>query len=96
MPLVAACGTGIVKVIGLWNFRRLGSTVSIGLTATRFPRSFVTSSGVIGWAWKWKYSMNSTYNKKFSFFSYNERAKEDQKFKIASDVVFNNFFKTYI
>lgn len=51
MPLLAACGTGIVNTIGLWNFRRRGSTVTIGETATRFPSSFATSSAGIGWAW---------------------------------------------
>lgn len=50
MPLLAACGTGIVRVIGLWNLRRRGSTVTIGETATRFPNSFVTSSVGIGCA----------------------------------------------
>lgn len=50
MPLDAACGNGIVNVIGLWNFRLLGSTVTIGETATRLPNSFVVNSEGIGWA----------------------------------------------
>ena len=54
MPLPAATGTGIVNVIGLWNFRLLGSIVTIGDTATRLPRSFAVNSGEIGWAWKIK------------------------------------------
>lgn len=40
----------MVNVIGLWNFRLLGSTVTIGLTATRFPNILVTNSDAIGWA----------------------------------------------
>ena len=51
MPLEAATGTGMVNVIGLWNFLRLGSTVTIGDTATRFPSNFAVSSVGIGWAW---------------------------------------------
>ncbi|KYN35968.1 hypothetical protein ALC56_09759 [Trachymyrmex septentrionalis] len=49
MPLLAACGTGIVKVIGLWNFLRLGSTVTIGDTATLFPSNLATRSAGIGY-----------------------------------------------
>ena len=52
IPLLAATGTGMVKVIGLWNFRLLGSTVTIGETATRFPRSLAVSSAGMGWAYK--------------------------------------------
>ena len=48
IPLPAATGTGIVNVIGLWNFRRLGSIVTIGDTATRLPKSFAVNSGEIG------------------------------------------------
>jgi len=48
MPLLAARGTGMVSVMGLWNLRRLGSTVTIGETATRFPRSLAVSSAGIG------------------------------------------------
>lgn len=36
--------------MGLWNFRLLGSTVTIGDTATRFPNSLAVSSDGIGWA----------------------------------------------
>jgi hypothetical protein len=50
MPLLAACGTGIVRVMGLWNLRRRGSTVTIGDTATRLPNSFAASSAGIGCA----------------------------------------------
>jgi len=48
MPFWAAIGTGIVKVIGLWNLRRRGSTVTIGLTATRLPNIFETRSNGTG------------------------------------------------
>lgn len=59
MPLPAACGTGMVSVIGLWNFRRRGSTVTIGETATLLPRSFAVNSGGIGWAcWMIKHNEN--------------------------------------
>lgn len=51
MPLLAACGTGIVNVIGLWNLRLLGSTVTMGDTATLLPRSLAASSVDIGWAY---------------------------------------------
>jgi len=44
IPLFAACGTGIVRVIGLWNFRRLGSIVITGETATQLPSSLAVSS----------------------------------------------------
>lgn len=50
MPLLAACGTGIVNDIGLWNFLRLGSTVTIGDTATRLPSNLAVSSAGIGCA----------------------------------------------
>lgn len=33
-------GTGMVMVIGLWNFLLLGSTVTIGLNVALFPRIF--------------------------------------------------------
>lgn len=49
---MAAWGTGMVNVIGLWNLRRRGSTVTIGLTATRLPNILATNSEAIGWAWK--------------------------------------------
>lgn len=50
IPRVAACGTGMVRVMGLWNFRRRGSTVTMGETATRLPSNFVTNSLPIGCA----------------------------------------------
>lgn len=50
MPFWAALGTGMVSTMFLWNLRRLGSTVTMGLTATRFPRSLETMSGEIGCA----------------------------------------------
>lgn len=34
MPCEWALGAGILRVIALWNFRLLGSTVTIGDTAT--------------------------------------------------------------
>lgn len=43
-------GTGMVIVIGLWNFRLLGSTVTIGLKVALFPRIFFTISSGTGWA----------------------------------------------
>ena len=52
MPFCEALGTGMVSVIGLWNLRRRGSTVTMGLTATRLPNILDTSSGCTGWAWK--------------------------------------------
>lgn len=58
IPLLAACGTGIVSVIGLWNLRLLGSTVTIGDTPTRLPSSFETSSPGIGC--DCKYNGNNT------------------------------------
>lgn len=48
MPWVWALGAGILRVIALWNFLRLGSTVTIGDTATPRPRSLAVSSGSIG------------------------------------------------
>lgn len=48
IPLLAALGTGMVSVIGLWNFLLRGSTVTIGDTATRFPSSFAVSSAGMG------------------------------------------------
>jgi hypothetical protein len=45
-------GTGMVIVIGLWNFLLLGSTVTIGLTVALFPRLFFTVSSGTGWAYR--------------------------------------------
>ena len=50
IPFPAAWGTGIVKVIGLWNFLLRGSTVTMGETATLLPKSLAVNSGGIGWA----------------------------------------------
>ncbi len=49
-PWLYAVGTGMVTVIGLWNFLLLGSMVTIGLTITRFPSTFLTTSPPTGWA----------------------------------------------
>lgn len=43
-------GTGMVIVMGLWNFLLLGSTVTIGLNVALFPRIFFTISSGTGWA----------------------------------------------
>lgn len=45
-------GTGIVMVMGLWNFLLLGSTVTMGLKVARLPRIFFTVSSGTGWAWE--------------------------------------------
>lgn len=41
-------GTGIVMVMGLWNFLLLGSTVTIGLKVALLPRRFLTMSSGTG------------------------------------------------
>ena len=64
IPLPAAWGTGIVKVIGLWNFRLRGSTVTIGETATLLPSSLAVSSGGIGWACQ--KTPKNKYNKNYN------------------------------
>lgn len=43
-------GSGIRSPMGRWNFRRLGSTVTMGLKVAWLPRSLVTSSSGTGWA----------------------------------------------
>lgn len=48
--LVELLGTGIVMVIGLWNFRLLGSKVTMGLNVALLPRILFTRSTLIGWA----------------------------------------------
>ena len=48
IPFCAAFGTGMVNVIGLWNLRLRGSTVTIGLQATRLPNILEMSSGPTG------------------------------------------------
>lgn len=45
---LAALGTGMVMVIGLWNFRLLGSKVTMGLKVALLPRTFLTSSLCVG------------------------------------------------
>lgn len=43
-------GSGIRSPMGRWNFRRLGSTVTMGLNVAWLPRSLVTRSSGTGWA----------------------------------------------
>lgn len=43
-------GTGIVMVMGLWNFLLLGSTVTIGLNDARLPVMVHTRSSGTGCA----------------------------------------------
>ena len=50
IPFPAATGTGMVRLIGLWNLRRRGSIVTIGDTATLLPSNLAASSGGMGWA----------------------------------------------
>lgn len=50
IPWLWARGAGILNVMALWNFRRRGSTVTTGDTATPLPRSFAVRSGSIGCA----------------------------------------------
>lgn len=50
IPWLCAFGAGILSVIALWNLRRLGSTVTIGDTATPRPSNLAVKSGSIGWA----------------------------------------------
>lgn len=50
IPWEWALGAGRLSVIALWNFRRRGSTVTIGDTATLWPSNLDTSSGSIPWA----------------------------------------------
>lgn len=51
IPWLCGLGAGILNVIALWNFRRLGSTVTIGETATPRPSSLAVKSGSIGCAY---------------------------------------------
>lgn len=48
MTSLEALGTGIVIVIGLWNFLLLGSKVTIGLKVALLPKIFFTNSLCIG------------------------------------------------
>lgn len=52
IPWLWARGVGMLRVIALWNLRRLGSTVTTGDTATPRPNSLAVKSGSIGCAWK--------------------------------------------
>lgn len=45
-------GSGIRSPMGRWNFRRRGSTVTMGLNVAWLPRSLVTRSSGTGWACK--------------------------------------------
>lgn len=44
IPCEWALGAGRLNVMALWNLRRLGSTVTIGETATPCPSNLDTSS----------------------------------------------------
>lgn len=44
IPWVWGRGAGILRVMALWNFLLLGSTVTTGDTATPRPNSFAVSS----------------------------------------------------
>ena len=46
--LMEFLGIGIVIVIGLWNFLRLGSNVTMGLNVALLPRTFRTISTSMG------------------------------------------------
>lgn len=50
IPCDVALGAGMLSMIALWNFLRLGSTVTIGDTATPCPSNLDTNSGSIAWA----------------------------------------------
>lgn len=52
----------MVTVMGLWNFLRRGSIVTMGLTITLFPRTFLTASLLTGCAW-WKVQDERTSHK---------------------------------
>ncbi len=47
-PFPEVLGSGMDMAIALWNFRRRGSTVTIGLTATLLPSNLVTCSEGMG------------------------------------------------
>lgn len=53
IPWLCAFGAGMLNVMALWNLRRLGSTVTMGDTATPRPSNLAVSSGSIGWAYEW-------------------------------------------
>lgn len=50
-PSAERGGTGMVMVMGLWNFLLLGSTVTMGLKVALFPSTALTMSSGTGWAW---------------------------------------------
>lgn len=50
MPWECAVGAGMFSLMALWNFLRLGSTVTTGDTATPCPSSLAVNSGSIGCA----------------------------------------------
>lgn len=52
--LAEALGTGMVIVMGLWNFLLRGSMVTIGLNLALLPRILFTRSGGMIWAWETK------------------------------------------
>lgn len=56
-----ALGTGMVIVIGLWNFLLLGSNVTIGLNVALLPKIFFTSSLCIGWAYPKTWTKDNAY-----------------------------------
>lgn len=45
-------GTGMVMVMGLWNFLRRGSKVTMGLKVALLPRIFFITSTLTGWVWE--------------------------------------------
>lgn len=52
-------GTGMVMVMGLWNFLLRGSRVTMGLKVALFPRTFLTTSIFTGCAWKGVENINN-------------------------------------
>lgn len=49
-------GTGMVMVMGLWNFLLRGSRVTMGLKVALFPKIFLTTLTLTGWACRRKES----------------------------------------
>lgn len=45
-------GTGMVMVMGLWNFLLRGSRVTMGLKVALLPRIFLTTSTLTDWAYE--------------------------------------------
>lgn len=52
MPSPERGGTGMVMVMGLWNFLLRGSTVTMGLNVALLPMIFFTVSSGTGWVWE--------------------------------------------